>query len=514
MGFSTNKYKALHFQNQTDYGAEEQARKYIEWAQVKGYRWACILHDKDVKDDGKTPKPNHIHVVVEFGKGDGAPLDEITPQTIENATGIESKFFQSIGGKGMKIQYSIENAYAYLTHITAKAKADGKYQYQWESVEANFDYVAFAQKYADESKKIVEKKNVSARKAEIAEKIINCEVRICDFQNHFTNYERTAYRTWIDNAIKTRNENLNSQLAEPGDLESIYIYGPAGVGKTTMADTVMRSKGINYYDAQGSRDPFEFYADNSGIVYNDYADNVMTYRDFLQFTEPKTKYKKLNARFHNKIIMPETLIITSDKKITDLYSEALTDNREQIYRRFPLYIEMDIDTITYYIYNNQTRRYEFDRREDNPYTKIKWEKESTSKLVDVKTIQAAVYAVRKAADEEDEQNIEKLTAAIKKYHDEAISHNATLCDNERILTIDEIKEVDNRWAGSIDNYIEYLRQKEEKEKEEEKRREEQKEDAFEEDEEEIKEEKKTVIINTNTITGITEDGIDTDLLPF
>ena len=95
--------------------------------QIKAY--AFIEHDRDVDENGEI-KPRHIHILIRL----------IQARTVSDVCNWFSGFFDY---KGLGINtlcqemHDISNSYLYLTHSTAQALEQGKFQYSSNDIFTN-----------------------------------------------------------------------------------------------------------------------------------------------------------------------------------------------------------------------------------------------------------------------------------------------------------------------------------------------------------------------------------------
>ena len=101
------------------------------------YDYACILHDKDIDDEGKLLKP-HIHI--QFYCENKLSSKELKAMTKES----NMHYFEYMDNK-------IES-FKYLIHATKNSES--KYQYSQHDVKANFDYVDYIQNARSESENL------------------------------------------------------------------------------------------------------------------------------------------------------------------------------------------------------------------------------------------------------------------------------------------------------------------------------------------------------------------------
>ena len=112
---------------------------------LKPKRIAFIVHNKDLKDDNKTPAEDHMHMMLQF----------------ENARSLQ-QLAKDIGDNPQQITIwndRPENGFSYLIHATDNARF--KHQYSCDEVTANFDYSDYI---ARVSKKVTKISDISSAK--------------------------------------------------------------------------------------------------------------------------------------------------------------------------------------------------------------------------------------------------------------------------------------------------------------------------------------------------------------
>lgn len=302
-------------------------------------RFAMIVHDKDTNADNELVKP-HIHVMLEFKTP--RMITAIAKELNEKPEHFESMTKHNKNG--------INNGFAYLTHRTENASK--KYQYDPNKVIANFDYQGFLNeiksemienRYAGkrgidnllndfingklskiESKEIAKANNPS-RFAYICKKIDESEIQM----------EELEADKWIQEMRKKH---------EPKKV--IWIYGPAGVGKTTLAKMITESIDKNYFTTGSSRDYFQNYHGEHCILIDELRPNIIEYNDLLRMLSPYDYDCNVPSRYHDHRLTANTIIITSPFSPGEYYIHqrglnTKIDTFQQLHRRLECVINVE-----------------------------------------------------------------------------------------------------------------------------------------------------------------------------
>ena len=154
----------------------------------------------------------------------------------------------------------------------------------------------------------------------------------------------------------TKAEKYRANLLKDRNLEVLYISGPSGTGKTTLAKYYADK--LNYDPfVSGSGDDFlDGYDKEECIILDDFRAGSMKFAELLKFLDNNTG-SSVRSRYYNKDINNcKLLIITSVQKPDELYSFFKNDDGssnkepiEQFHRRLKHhYLYMGQKTSTVY----------------------------------------------------------------------------------------------------------------------------------------------------------------------
>lgn len=318
-------------------------------------KYAFVIHDKDLAEDGQ-PADDHIHAMLSFKN----------PRSVSSVA-------KTLGDKPEFIEiydHRAENGYSYLAHRTDKAK--DKYQYDVSEVKASFDYSAFLTD--------TENKVLSATKHNQTQLLLDAFKA-----GHITKQELEMKLTGSEyGKLKNQIENIHSVLlrhqayewrkeaiAQDKTLTVIWLFGEAGVGKSSLAKQLVSKKGLKPFITGSSNDLFQSYNGEHAVVIDDLRNRTIRYEDLLRITDPHNIEHGINApsRYYDKALAVELIVITSPYNPYEFYlgevpkSQRKIDTFAQLNRRITVTMFLDMDCIYHvsfdgskYVVDNNTKQ--------------------------------------------------------------------------------------------------------------------------------------------------------------
>lgn len=331
---------------------------------TKPKRIAYIVHDKDLKDDNKTPAEDHGHYMLQY----------------ENARSL-NRLAKDIGDNPQQLTLwnsRPENGFSYLVHATDNAR--NKHQYDYSEVTANFDYSEYMAK-THKTIKIAQKGSdiASARRINlILDLIATGEITLLDAKNQLSGSDyakardklKSAHELYLDRSA----EELHRQMVENNEMVSVHwFYGESETGKSYLAEQLAQESGLPYYKTTTSTDPFQFYQAEPIIILDELRPDMIPYSELLALLNPFSRGKvAVSSRYFNKALSCKTVFITTPYCPVTFYRGYKVnhvDRGEQLFRRLSSVLKFDMDHISDMKYNNQRGWYESVAKKANHYSK-------------------------------------------------------------------------------------------------------------------------------------------------
>lgn len=320
-------WRSVEITQDCAYGWNETAvQAFIkDWKPVKDY--AYIVHDKDFKEDCKTPRNPHIHLLLRFNTA--VPTEMILRRAVK--VGLPAACITENRLEHIK---SWSGAVNYLTH--RDENAPHKHVYAPSDVKSNFDWeLAASDAHANKQVKIT-----AMRKLEIVDRISDGEWReyqLYSDNSPLTNYELVELAPTIDRALKSQAHRFAIQhRSQP--LEVVFITGMSGIGKDVLARKLLKERALDYFVANGSDNPMDDYAGQPAILWSDGRASQFRFRDLLNFLDPYQR-SSVKARYRDRVLMASLIVITSVTEPQAWYKDYFYKHREsnmQLFRRMPL----------------------------------------------------------------------------------------------------------------------------------------------------------------------------------
>lgn len=251
---------------------------------------------------------------------------------------------------------------------TPKAKDD--YQYSPNEVVANFDYVGWIGEY--EAKKQKKVKNIPYGNNDINNYLDCLYIGILsreDVEKRLSGSQYAKYHKKIDDVCAKRMQDVakqrNAERKSKGEkVKVVWIFGPAGTGKTRFAKEQAAKQDEHYYITGSSRDPFQRYNGEDVIIYDEARPGDIAFSDLLKLLDPYGEDVAAPSRYFDKSICAGTFYITSPYSPLDYYKKIMgggwafqTDKYEQLLRRLTLVIQITEESIQAVRYNIQGKKF-------------------------------------------------------------------------------------------------------------------------------------------------------------
>lgn len=207
--------------------------------------------------------------------------------------------------------------------------------------------------------------NGSISKDELEERLTGSQY------GRFKNQIENVYAKYLQNQA----EQFRKKMIEQNkSVKVIWIYGASGTGKTSLAKEYAEKAEQEYFVTGSSRDIFQNYKGEHTLIMDELRPNVIPYADLLRILDPYENNKMLPARYHDKALACDLIIITTPYNPYEFYQEIFgdistmpvyarrklaTDSFEQLLRRLSLVIEMNEYWINAVEYDSKTGTFNY-----------------------------------------------------------------------------------------------------------------------------------------------------------
>lgn len=278
-------------------------------------QWAIIKHDKDIGSE-------HYHIGLHFSEGRSL-------RSVAKVLQIKPNFIQYWDNR-------VYNLWGYLPHITSDAQ-DEKYNYidyldepdHFISNIPNFKNMVLNDhkiKHRNIKKGELDNLIKGILHGSISERDLLTEDLIEYYQQNYDKVRR---------ALTLRQKSL---ILNPPACKTLYICGASGLGKSSLAKRIAHDKYDNSYCfSSGANDPLQDYVDEKCFIIDDFRPTDYDFNALLAILDPNIRTRSHKARYINKVLACEQIIITSimpiDSVIAYYHSINPNEDMKQLRRR-------------------------------------------------------------------------------------------------------------------------------------------------------------------------------------
>lgn len=167
-------------------------------------------------------------------------------------------------------------------------------------------------------------------------------------------YSRQIDVVWGKRLQRQATEWRQKMKAEGRQVETIWLYGPAGTGKSRLAKSYAKKRGQPYYIAGSSRDTFQAYEGQHTLILDELRPRTMNYEDLLRLMDPfgLTEEVMAPSRYVDKALACDLVIITTPYSPLDFHNKIFgniasttKDTLRQLHRRISLLLRVEQSSI-------------------------------------------------------------------------------------------------------------------------------------------------------------------------
>lgn len=309
-----------------------------------------VYHNLCSKENG-SPRDPHYHLLLHFN----SPQPHINTvnhiESVCKANGfnlsLPDQCYQKMRGRGHKGWCACLN---YYTHRDEHADHPWKHVYPVSSIIASYDISADLEIGHDNKVKSNKKKDLKIT-----------EVKKSDVFNAVSSYGFAAIKNFdrfqIRQYMSEIQDGLDDWLDSIGrrhETRTIFISGSSAIGKDNFARYLANCLGYTgsqIYETERGEHVVDGYdvTKHRVVLFTEARDSVFKFDQFLSFTEPH-RVAVNSARYHNKLVVADYIIITSSKPISSWYDNARRKLEDpwQFFRRIPYLFHLDKDRVTFY----------------------------------------------------------------------------------------------------------------------------------------------------------------------
>ncbi len=283
-------------------------------------QYAIIKHDKDLGSE-------HYHIGLHFS-------DAKTLRSVAKMLAVQPNFIQLWNN-------NVKNLWGYLPHLTKNAIGE-KFNYlsylddpsHFRTNIPNFrDMVIIENKASSIKTKTPDFIIKSILHGRITERELLTEDYIEYYEENYNNVRR---------ALNLRQKSL---ILNPPKCKTLFISGSSGLGKSSLARRIAQDRYTDSYCfSSGSNDPLQDYVDEKCFIIDDFRPADYDFNGLLALLDPNIRTRSHKARYINKVLATELIIITSVLTVDDVinyyHSMLPYEDMKQLRRRIQMVINL------------------------------------------------------------------------------------------------------------------------------------------------------------------------------